>query len=366
MKTVSLLRSNPKDSAFGKMLIALSKEYKINCYVWDRKNDFTPFFHHVNVKYEKYKLHSGYYNIKTLFKLITFDIWLFLKLIASKTDYVHAIDLDTGFVGLLVAKIKNIPFVYQCLDPYYANLPAKWPKSIGDIACRMESWLITTSDLFIITDYLRMTQHPAAKPERIMEFANVPYEFPAMEKNVHGDFLVGYIGSLIDGRNLFDIIHAVGELNSCGIKLIIGGFGPLESKIKSESMKYNNVSYIGWVQYDEVLKLENMFDVMIHTTDPSNESQKWVSPNKLFESMALGKPIIVSEGTLSAKRVRIAGCGLVVKYGSKEELKEALLKLKNNHVLTEELGRRGREEYSKKWSWAMMEKKLLEMYRKVG
>lgn len=365
MKIVSLLRSNPKDSAFGKVLIALSKEYKINCYIWDRNNDFTPFFHHVNVRYEKYKLRSGYYNLKTLFKLIFFNFWLFLKLIASKTDYIHAIDLDTGIVGLSVAKMKNIPFVYQCLDPYYANLPVKWPKWLGDFACRLESWLITSSDLFLITDCLRMPQHPGANPKRIMEFANVPYDFPAMQKEIHGDFLVGYIGSLIEGRNLVDIINVVGELNILGIRLIIGGFGPLESTIQSESMKYNNVSYIGWVPYDDVLKLENTFDVIIHTTDPNNESQKWVSPNKLFESMALGKPIIVSEGTLSAKRVRIAGCGLVIKYGSKEELKEALLKLKNNQVLTEELGRRGGEEHSRKWKWARMEKELLETYHKM-
>jgi len=298
--------------------------------------------------------------------LISFDIWLFLNLIMSKTDYIHAIDLDTGIVGLLVAKIKNVPFVYQCLDPYYANLPAKWPKMLGDIACRLESWLISTSDLFIITDCLRMPQHLGAKPKRIMEFANVPYNFPAMQKNVHEGYLVGYIGSLIEGRNLFNIINVVGELNSYGIRLIIGGFGPLESEIKSESMKYDNVSYIGWVQYDEVLKLENTFDVIIHTTDPNNENQKWVSPNKLFESMALGKPIIVSEGTLSAERVRIAGCGLVIKYGSKEELKEAFLKLKNDHGLTEKLGRCGREEHSKKWNWSIMEKKLLDAYQRVG
>ena len=35
--------------------------------------------------------------------------------------------------------------------------------------------------------------------------------------------------------------------------------------------------------------------------DPDHAGYRWVSPNKVFESMALGRPIIVAERTLAAE-----------------------------------------------------------------
>jgi glycosyltransferase involved in cell wall biosynthesis len=169
----------------------------------------------------------------------------------------------------------------------------------------------------------------------------------------------------VEGRNLLTIIKTVGELENEGIRLIIGGFGPLEETIKKKSLKYKNISFIGWIPYNKVLNLENSLHVMIHTTDPENQGQKWVSPNKLFESMALGKPIIVSEGTLSAKRVDMLKCGLIVQYGSQMDLRGAILQLKNNKNLAKELGSRGKEEFSRNWNWGVTEKKLLEAYSRI-
>jgi glycosyltransferase involved in cell wall biosynthesis len=364
-KKVVVMRSNPKDSALGKVLIPLSKKYKVGCYIWDRQKDFSPLIENVNITYEKCKIRSGYYNAWTLIKVLFFDIWLFIKLIFCRFDYIHSIDLDTGVVGLMLAKLKNKPFIYQCLDPYYANLPSNWPGIFGKLAMRLENHVITKSDLFIITDYFRMPQHVGANPKSVVEFPNVPVDMPMIPNSGDSDFTVGYIGSLVEGRNLLTIMNTVGELEKEGIRLIIGGFGPLEETIKNKSMEYNNISFIGWIPYKEVLKLENSFHVMIHTTDPENPSQKWVSPNKLFESMALGKPIIVSEGTLSSKRVGMINCGLIVKYGSEMDLRGAILRLKNNKNLAKELGSRGKEEYSREWNWSITEKKLLEAYSRI-
>jgi hypothetical protein len=77
-------------------------------------------------------------------------------------DFIHAIDLDTGFVGLITAKLLGKPFVYQCLDPYYTVLPRKWPKFLAGIAKSLENFVITHADLFIITDLLRLPQHEGA------------------------------------------------------------------------------------------------------------------------------------------------------------------------------------------------------------
>ncbi|MDP2276750.1 MAG: glycosyltransferase, partial [Nitrospirota bacterium] len=332
MKTIAVLRANPKDAGIGKILKTLSNEYMVDCYIWDRQGDYQPVFEHKNLKYKRCMIRAGFYSAGTLLKMLLFEAWLFIKLIMARLDYIHAVDLDTGLVGLCVAKLKRKPFVYHCLDPYYAILPARWPKILGRIARRIENMVISNADVFIITDMLRMPQHEGATPRHVVEILNVPIlnsEEISNKRNV-GEFVVGYIGALAEGRNLITIVEAIGELADEGVSMVIGGFGPIEYEVKTHTNKYSNIKYIGFVPYPKVLEIERKFDLFVYISDPEDESQRWVSPNKLFEGMALGKPIIVGEGTLVADRVSDIGNGIVIKYGSKEELQKAILRFKNN------------------------------------
>lgn len=370
MKRVALLRSNPKDFAYGRILITLSKQYVIDCFLWDRQGDHVPFIQNQNIQYHKCKLKGGFYDIFTLVKVLLFDLWLFWKLIFTKVQYIHAIDLDTGVVGLLVAKIKRKQFIYHCLDPYYANLPTNWPAFLGKCAKWLENTVITKADLFIITDKLRIVQHVGANPRRLLEFANVPTDadtgLPTDGRKEGEEFVVGYIGSLIAERNLVEIVETVGELQDSGIRMIIGGFGPLEGEIAKRTQERRNISFVGWIPHADVLKTENSFDVFLYTTDPGSASQKWVSPAKLFESMALGKPIVVSKDTLAAQRVSLVGNGIAVEYGSRSALRDAILKLKNDPGMARQLGRRGKEEFERAWTHEIMERRLLEAYGELN
>lgn len=366
MNKIALLRANPKDAGMAKILIALSKEYKVDCYVWDRQRDYQPIVEHQDIKYVKCKIRAGFHNIGTFIKLLLFETWLFLKLLFARADCIHAIDLDTGLVGLCAAKLRGKYFVYQCLDPYYAALPENWPKFLSLIGKKIEALVISNADIFIITDLLRLPQHEGAKPKEIVEIANVPFLNTSKIISIKdGEFVTGYIGSLVEGRNLKTIVNAVGELKDKGVKLIIGGFGPLEDPIKQLSEKYQNVIYTKWIPYTKVLEIESSFDIFIHITDKDNEGQKWVSPNKLFESMVFSKPIIVGKETLAAKRVASIGNGVAIRYASEEELKKAILRFKNNPHLIQEIGEKGKNEFDNNWSLEVMERRLLEAYRKL-
>lgn len=366
MKKIALLRANPKDAGMLKILASLSKEFKVECFVWDRQGDYRPKIENENVTYKRCKISAGFHNMSTLLKLFLFDIWLFINLLFSKVDCIHAIDLDTGLAGLCATKLRAKFFVYQCLDPYYAALPENWPKFLARLAKKLENIVISHADIFIITDFLRMPQHEGSRPKQIIEIANVPYlDISQIRGSKVDGFVTGYIGSLIEGRNLTTIIEAIGEIKDQGVKLIIGGFGPLEDKIKEIARKYENITYTSWIPYEKLLEIESSFDIFIHITDKENEGQKWVSPNKLFESMAFSKPIIVGEGTLAAKRVASIGNGVAVQYNSKEELKNAILKFKNNPNIIQEMGEKGKNEFENNWSPEIMERRLLEAYGKL-
>lgn len=367
MKTVAVLRGNSRDASIVKVLKTLSNTYMVDCYTWDRQGDYRAVFEHENLNYKRCMVRAGFYSAGTLFKMLLFEVWLFLKLIVARLDYIHAVDLDTGIIGLCVARLRRKPFVYHCLDPYDSILPAKWPKVLGRIARRIENMVISRADVFIITDMLRMPQHEGATPRHVVEIANVPSLNlkDISEKQDAGEFVVGYIGALAEGRNLITIVEAVGELADKGVIMVIGGFGPVKHEVKTYAERYGNVNYLGFVPYTKVMDIERTFDLFVYMSDVENECQRWVSPNKLFESMALGKPIIVSEGTLVADRVSAIGNGIAIKYSSKEELQKAILRFKNTPQLIKEMGEKGKSEFEKNWRPEIMEKRLLEAYMKL-
>ncbi|MDP3110498.1 MAG: glycosyltransferase [Thermodesulfovibrionales bacterium] len=368
MKTVAVLRAFPKDATWGKVLKVLSREFKVDCYIWDRQRDYVPIVENENISYLRCTIRAGFYNLSTLLKMLLFEIWLLYKLLFARLDFIHAIDLGTGLVGLCIAKLRKKYFIYYCIDPYYVILPAHWPKFIGDVARRIENFVISQADIFIITDLLRMPQHKGATPKTVVEIANGPMlEHLVPENNPDsGEFVVGYIGALIEGRNLLTVVDAIGELANDGVTMVIGGYGPIEHHVKERSKKYRNIRFIGEVPNHVVMKIEGTFDLFAYMCDPENEGHRWVSPNKLFESMALKKPIIVAKGTLVAKRVASFGNGLSIQYGSKDELKKAVLLLKNTPQLRREMGEKGKNEFEENWRPEIMEERLKECYAKLG
>ncbi len=367
MKKTALLRAYPKDTGYAKLLVILSEKYVVDCFLWDREGDYRPFVEHENITYKTCRLKAGFYNWQTLLKLILFEIWLFFTLLFTRCDYIHAIDLDTGLVGWFAARLRGKKFIYHCFDPYYAALPAGWPGWLGNLAKRLEAAVIAHADLFIVTDKARLSQHGPVWTKKVAEIANVPYYHPPEATNNPGnEFMIGYIGSLVEGRNLRTIIETAGTLKDHGITLVIGGFGPLERQIRQLSENYENVVFTGWVPHEDLPDLESRFDVFIQVTDPVSPSQKWVSPNKLFTSMAYGRPIIVGEGTLAADRVESIGNGVAVPYGSKAALQHVILALSSNQEMVEILGNNGRKLFDRHWRLESMKKRLLEAYRDIG
>jgi glycosyltransferase involved in cell wall biosynthesis len=99
--------------------------------------------------------------------------------------------------------------------------------------------------------------------------------------------------------------------------------------------------------------------------DPKVPNNRYAAPNKVFEAAMLSKPVIVSEGTAIAELVRSTGFGLVVPYGDRTALREALERLMLSPAECEAMGARGRSAFESGFNWKVMEARLLEAYRSL-
>ncbi len=87
------------------------------------------------------------------------------------------------------------------------------------------------------------------------------------------------------------------------------------------------------------------------------------TPARLFEAMAMGKPVVASSfGDVPAI---LEGAGLRVAPGDAEACRDALERLAGDPGLRAELGRKARRRCVEFYSWKVLQSRILEVYRRV-
>ena len=124
-------------------------------------------------------------------------------------------------------------------------------------------------------------------------------------------------------------------------------------------MKYNNIFFYGRIQYGQTLYLEEQCDIMLAIYDPSVENHVFAAPNKFYEALFLGKPLIMVGGTGMSNIVSEYKLGATIDY-SKEGFIDGLNKLKS--VDFDRTSIVAKELYNKYFSWKIMQERLIELY----
>ena len=120
--------------------------------------------------------------------------------------------------------------------------------------------------------------------------------------------------------------------------------------LRRRAARFPNVSFLGWVPEEEIMKTMGSFDVFVQIEDPDHPAYRWASPNKVFESMALGRPIVVAAGTVAAEHVSESGHGLAVRYGDPQSLRETIAGFAADRDSLRPFGARGRASFQARWS----------------
>jgi glycosyltransferase involved in cell wall biosynthesis len=88
-------------------------------------------------------------------------------------------------------------------------------------------------------------------------------------------------------------------------------------------------------------------------------------PTKIFEYMALGLPIIVSDFSLYREVVEDAQCGICVNPENPKEIARAIQWLIENPLEAKKMGQQGQDAVRTHYNWDNESKKLLELYDKL-
>jgi len=294
--------------------------------------------------------------------------WIFETgwLLKNQWDIVHAADFDTLVPALIVAKLKRKYIIYDIFDYYAESTPM--PHILRAILGRLDRYLMNYVDKIIVVDPSRLKQIGRENDSTVAVIFNSPSDHLTTKKlsdkdtpRDSGDFFrIFYAGVLPVDRDIKSMIHGSMEFGDVSIE--IAGYGYQENEIKEICGKYSRSQFIGAITYETVIEKTLQADLLFALYDPKIPNNRYASPNKLFEAMMCGKPILVSDNTAMADVVKEENCGLVVPYGDIDAIKGAINKLKGDPDLCKCLGDNGRKAYEKKYNWTIMEERLMEIY----
>jgi len=371
-----------------KILMLLSKEFKndyrayreakalaeenneVTIIMWDRLGE-APSEEKVD-KTLVIRIHNDYLMRKLPHDLFRNPLWwrkAYKKAIelygSEKFDVVHCHDLDTLPIGVRLKKAVGVKLVYDAHEIFGYMIMRNMPKLISKISFYMEKKLIKSVDHVItvskpVKRYLEgITNKPITIIRNCKDLIIKEYTPPKNEL-----FTISYIGILHKNRMFPELVDIVGKID--GIRFLIAGKKEnLYKEVEKRCEKYENVEFLGTIPIEEVIPKTLESDVVISILDPNDPNCKIALLNKQFEAMVCGRPIIVTKGTYAGEMTEKLKCGITVKY-NEEAVKNAILKLRENPKLCEELGKNALKAAIEKYNWENEKKKLLEVYKSLG
>lgn len=251
----------------------------------------------------------------------------FYLLFLRRCDVVVANDLDTLLGAFLAAKIRGKKLVYDAHEFYTGyvflrNKPFKraiWGLVEKFLFPRVR-WCMTVS-LPIACTYQKLYR----KPVWVIE--NRPF-YAAPSKPTFSKRLI-YQGNLHPGRGLEAVIESLRYVLDWELWIVGDGMiRPSLEKLVENFCLQGRVRFWGRVPFEQLPSYTRQATLGIAADEPITQNYQYALPNKFFDYLQAGIPILTGPTALVRARVVEYHCGLVVEPWNPEQIAEVLRNLK--------------------------------------
>ena len=342
-----------------KIVESLKKKYLTTVLGWNREGISLQESQGYLVDLSLFQFRAPFGRPSLIFYYPIFWTWIFIKLLKFRPKVVHAIDLDTLFPCCVYKFLFRKKLLFDVHDRFGGYVPQNYTtlhstiNLLEELLCKQANVLVTVSEK--VQDTFR------SRPKYCAVITNFSedYEFEKV-RSEDGYLTLVYTGLITKDQGLEKIASAIADLN--GVQLVIAG-RVVDKELLNQMLKLNNIQYRGLLKRPDSLRLEASSDVMMVLYDLKYRKNKLSSPNKVFEAMMCGIPLITNmESELVHNEV---GCGIIVDFNDTNQIKQAVIFLRDNPEIRRKMGENGRKAFEEKYNWNLMEEKLYEIYNNL-
>ena len=298
---------------------------------------------------------------------LEYNIRLFFHLLKSNVDIFVSNDLDTLPANYLASRIKRKPLVYDSHE-YFTEVPELIGRPVVKaIWTWLEKLLVPRVDAaYTVCDSIAEVYRDLYKVD-FKVVRNLPVcskvERPEhQEKSEAQTKIILYQGALNLGRGVGPTIRAMQYLE--GAELWLAGDGDLTSDLKElvvEMKLESKVKFLGRLPLHQLYEITCQADLGISLEEDLGLNYRFALPNKLFDYIQAGVPVLVSNLPEMMHIVEYYQIGAIAETHERMELAEllrnALFNLEKRQIWNQNLLKA-----SKELCWENEEKILKEVY----
>lgn len=181
---------------------------------------------------------------------------------------------------------------------------------------------------------------------------------------------VVFVGNLVSWQGLETLLLAMPRVvrDSPHARLAIIGDGPLRTTLEDLAIRYGIhevVSFRGSVPHVDVPLWINAASVCVAPFARLRNQTTGVSPLKLYEYLACGRPVVASDVPGIREVLEASGAGIAVPPGEPEALADAIITVLSDGDLAAGMGLRGRKYAVAECSWARVADRVESVLRKA-
>ena len=269
-----------------------------------------------------------------------------------------------GWAGVILSRLKQVPLILEIRDIWPDSIAAvgaisqpttlRFLSYLEQLMYRAADSIVTVGDGY--QQALIERKVPRKKISIVPNGADLDRFSPQTpgqgvtltpnHRETSDVFRCVYIGTVGMASRLDLLIAAAETLENRGdksIELLIVGDGAdrnrLEKKVADKGIQ--NLEFTGLVSKSEIPTImENSDACLVHLRE--DPLFRTVLPSKMFEAMAMKKPVILAVPGAAAKILEQAEAGLTIRPENHLDLLNAIERLKTNPELSSKLGRNGR------------------------
>ncbi|MEN6328398.1 MAG: glycosyltransferase family 4 protein [Syntrophomonas sp.] len=295
---------------------------------------------------------------------------IYRRALECNADIYHFHDPELIPIGLHL-KNKGKKVIYDAHEDVPRQIlskqwiPAPLRKIISCAIERIENYAarrfdyIVTATPFIRDRFLKLNDHT-------LDINNYPLlselyiptdDWDSKEK------MVCYVGGIGKIRGIQEMVEAIGMTKYS--MLLAGNFqSVVEKGIVAEKDGWSQVIELGHVDRTAVKEVlsRSMAGLVLFHPEPNHINAQ---PNKMFEYMSAGIPVIASHFHLWKEIVEGNNCGICVDPLNVKEIAQAINWIIDNPKQAKKMGENGRSAVEEKYNWEQEGAKLVEIYRKL-
>lgn len=333
MKTTFVISHVPNPRINKRIEVAKSVG-EVDLVYWNRDTVDIWDIHHKDISNHEIKVRAAYSNpLKRIFPTINFALKALKKIKEIEPSTMHVANIDMLIIASL-SKIMlkgNLNIIYEIADlnglvadDHRSNFK-KFAKfsivNLEKILVKNINTLIVTSEKFYEEYYSESVPR-----EKVLFIPNVPdvKVFNNYKNEPKERFTIGFIGAVRYKEQMKMLIAAA---ERCNVKVIFAGAG-LDNEIADLVRSKDYIEYLGKYNYNkDIANLYSKVDAVYSVYDADLKNVRLALPNKLYEAVFCGLPLIVAKRTYLSEIVDRNQIGASVNHKDQNELEKVISKL---------------------------------------